>query len=118
MNSILDLLTENNITLHLVSKGDDYCEANGEETYINSSYSDVDNIWLGIYDDPELKNLSLCHEIAHCLIEGNMEFENVYELEKFTWEKTFKIAENCDLHFSKNAIKWGKDQLKSYEKYN
>jgi hypothetical protein len=115
MTNILDLITKNNITLHLISKGDKFCKANGEETYINSSYSAINEIWLGIYDDAEIKNLSLFHEVAHCLIEKNTDFDNVYELERTVWNNTFDIAEKCDVTFSKEAIKWADKQLKTYK---
>jgi len=117
MNNILDLLQSNNITLHLISKGDKYCEANGEENYTNSSYSAINDIWLGIYDNPELKNLSLCHEIAHCLIERTEDIDNVYELEKLAWNNTFEIAKDCDILLSNEAVEWGNSQLKEYEKF-
>jgi len=115
MNSLLDILTYNKIKLHLVSKGDKYCEANGEDKYINSSYSDIDNIWLGIFDTPELQTISFCHEIAHCIVEKTIEFENPYDLEEFVWKTTFDIAKECDITFTENTIRWGQEQLETYK---
>ena len=116
MKTVLDYIVENKIRLHLINKGDEFCEANGEDIYVNTSYSDGHKIWLGIFDNKELRNLSLIHEIAHCLIDDE-KFESIYELEKVVWAKTYEICDECEMTFSKEAKSWAKKQLNTYKHY-
>ena len=76
---IQEIADKYGVKLYEVKKGDKYCEANGEENYHNSSYcagsiyckcgaGGCDNnaeIWLGFYDDDELRLISFFHELGH-----------------------------------------------------
>ena len=55
-----EIAEKHNIELIEIVAGDKYCEANGEDNYKNRSYvAGNDQIFLGIYDDEELKNFFL-----------------------------------------------------------
>jgi len=122
---IREIAEKYNVILNEVELGDKFCDANGEESYINSSYSagsirttcDAE-IWLGIYENEELKLISFFHEMGHMLID--MGYDNdlkVYDYEKDAWEKGYKLAGECGVKFSRKAKRWAKKQLNSYKNY-
>lgn len=107
------------IILHEVKIGDKYCIANGNDNYINHSCcAGKTEIWLGIYENEELKTLSFFHELSHCLdpidwsVNAN-EF-TAYSQEKFIWYVTYVLAERYNIYFSIGAKKWAEKQLETY----
>lgn len=59
---------EYGIILHQVVPGDRWCKTEGEDHYVNRSFcAGRDEIWLGIYEDPDWKTVSFFHELGHCL---------------------------------------------------
>lgn len=116
---IESICKEHGVKLHVVQAGDEYCVANGEDTYVNSSYSagDVDcspEIWLGIYDDEELKKISFFHELGHVLDSGKV-YLHRYSREMRAWEIGLSYAQHImKIEFSENAIAWAMKQLETY----
>ena len=71
----------------------EYLDANGEGSYINSSYVGDDEIVLGIYEDDENKLISMFHEIGHILLD-KLTKENVFpSYEKYMLDN--KHMEDC-----------------------
>ena len=67
---IESICEEHGVKLHVITHGDEYCVANGEDVYINASYSTGNmagspEIWIDIYEDEELKMISFFHELGH-----------------------------------------------------
>jgi len=63
--TIHNIALEYGINIIQVEKDDKYCEANGEHNYTNASYVAGNDIWLGMYEDNELRILSFFHEMGH-----------------------------------------------------
>lgn len=100
-----------------VQKGDEECEANGEDIYINQSYSCHGHIWIGIYEDPELELISFFHEIGHCTqTNENIKGLTYYQIEEDAWKRGYEIAKKYKISFSPRARRWSKKQLKTYNK--
>ena len=107
------------VPLYIVTKGDEHCKANGEESYINRSFSaghikhGNSDIWLGIYDNPELKLISFMHELGHVV--GNYTSDmSTYDCEQRAWEVGYMTAEMYGIKFSDEATSWALDQLNTY----
>ena len=99
-----------------VVKDDKYCQANGLETYLNRSMVAGTEVYLGIFEDHELKILSFFHEIGHILdqTEQNEAFTK-YDYEKNAWDIGYQEAKRrYGVDFSDNAKKWASDQLETY----
>ena len=97
-----------------VVKGDKFCEANGDDKYDNSSCSAFDEIWLGIYDDAELKAISFFHELGH-IKDDVTQHEDKYEQEKKAWDVGYKLAEKYGLTFSDKAKSWADESYNFIE---
>lgn len=105
-----------NITLIEIIPNDEYCKANGIETYLNKSWLIGNNtIQLGIYDDEELKLISLFHEIGHTQDKSNKDNLTIFQIEKQAWEIGYQIAEKYNIYFSNNAKNWALEQLNTYK---
>jgi Zn-dependent peptidase ImmA (M78 family) len=106
------------IKLIEVVPGDENCKANGEDCYKNSSYCSDKTIWLGIYDNEELKLLSFFHELAHILDQTdwskNADATTEYKAEKHAWELAYKLAAANGIKFTRFAKEWAKEQLETY----
>ena len=83
------------------------------ESFINKSYSSNENIWLGFYEDDELRVVSLFHELGHNLIRESM---SKYEQEKNAWDIGLKLALEYGITFSLKTFEWVKKQLETYDK--
>jgi hypothetical protein len=106
-----------NIKLNFVVSGDKWCAANGEETYLNSSYNTHDEIWIGIYKDDSLKLASFFHELAHCTeTTANNLSKTYYQIEKHAWKIGYELARMYNIRISKNAREWAKTRLETYDK--
>jgi hypothetical protein len=100
-----------------VQKGDEECKANGEDSYINRSYNCHDQIWIGIYEDQELELVSFFHEVGHCTqTNENVKGLTYYQIEEDAWRRGYEIAKKYGIKFSRNAKKWAKSQLETYNK--
>ena len=107
---------EYGIDLILIKKGDDWCRANGEETYVEHSFSIVPNtIYLGIYRNKELEKLSFFHELAHCIGKFKGNFKDMYGIEKAVWGYTFMLAKERGHAFSRASEIWANKQLQTYK---
>ena len=117
---IESLCEKHGITLHVISRGDEYCVANGEDTYVDASYSagNVDyspEIWIGLYDDEELKKISFFHELGHVL-DTSEGYNSRYTKEMRAWEIGLSYAQNImKIEFSEAAMEWAMKQLETYK---
>jgi hypothetical protein len=99
-----------------VVKGDKFCKSNGYDNYINSSYSTFDEIWLGIYDDEELKVVSFFHELGH-IKDPIKQHDNKFDQEKKAWDVGYELAKKYGITFTDKSKNWADEQLKTYLKY-
>lgn len=103
-----------------VQEGDEHCKANGVDKYINCSYCSNDEIYLGIYDDQELKLLSFFHELGHLKDTTDWDWEldtrknAQYKIEQRAWEIGYEIALLNHIEFSDKAKQWALEQLETY----
>jgi hypothetical protein len=88
----------------------------------SSSSAGRDEIFLGIYEDKELRLISFFHELGHTMLgdEGVYEY-NKYEI-KFhaeieCWRIGLKYAQDLGIYFSSGALKWAYEQALSYIGY-
>jgi len=83
-----------------------------------ASYKFLGEIYLGIYKDDELKEISFFHELGHCIMiypENYLECTE-YQIEKMAWKEGLKIAKENGIKFSSKTLKWANEQLKTYSK--
>ena len=128
---IREIAEKYGVKLYEVEQGDKFCEANGEESYHNASYcaghiksncgaSGCENtaeIWLGFYDDEELKIISFFHELGHVTDDTNWgdKIPLKYTSEKSAWDKGYEIAKEFGVKFSRKSKGWATRQLNSYK---
>ena len=127
---IREIAKKYNVRLHEVTQGDNHCEANGEESYHNASYcagnihckcgvGGYDNnaeIWLGFYDDEELRLISFFHELGHVTDNTLMNIESIkYDFEKIAWNNGYEIASDYGIKFTRKSKGWATKQLNSYK---
>lgn len=119
MESIYEKISKKyNVKLNFVQKGDKFCEANGEDIYINNSYCTFDEIWIGIYEDEEKKLAFFFHEIGHIIdpIDWSLNCNNSKnEMELWAWEIGFKLAKSYGIVFNKEIYDWAKMKSDSYK---
>jgi hypothetical protein len=113
MVSIEKIAENYGVVLYVIIKGDKWCEMNGEDKYINKSWSTANEIWLGIYEDEELKTLSFFHELGH-VFNQKIDYTTIYQMEKAIWDIAFSIANKFDYIFSTKAREWSYKQLETY----
>lgn len=101
-----------------VIPGDEHCQANGTEEYVNHSYIAFPDIYLGIYDDEELKQASFFHELGHALIADDFAASVDYytpTIEREIWRIGFELAKNeHGLEFSQKVHEWVEKQIQTY----
>lgn len=111
-----------NVLVNKVKMGDKFCEANGEETYINTSYSagntndnkSTPEIWVGIFENNEYRQLSFLVELGRItMVEEEDEDEVLYAFEKRAIDAAYDIADKYEIRFSKGAKAWATRQLNS-----
>lgn len=94
-----------------------------EEQITNHSFSTSTDIYLGLYEDRELKIASFFHELGHCLdskdlVEKNTEkYPGVYQQEANAWCRGFEESGKYGFSFKGETLAWCFNQLKTYEKY-
>jgi hypothetical protein len=71
-----------NVICHIVQAGDGWCQANGEEKYIDTSYCTDTEIWVGIYENKDWETVSFFHELGHILSPPQ---ENIWLQELNAW---------------------------------
>ena len=130
---------EKDLNVEIRNADDEDVKANGEHSVINCSwiYGSTD-IVLGIYEDSELKLISLFHELGHTMV-SDSDFPNYDErgilnifeddeccgfgttgvfkllVERQAWILGLKYAEDkYGITFSMEAIQWAKKQCATY----
>jgi len=127
---IKEIVKKYDVMLYEVTQGDNHCEANGEDSYHNTSYcagnihskcgmSDRNNcaeIWLGFYDDEEIKLISFFHELGHVTDDTIWNDKLLkYDMEKIAWNKGYEIAKEYGVKFSRKSKGWATKQLNTYK---
>lgn len=92
-----------------------------EDSYTNcSSCAGSDEIFLGVYEDPELRMLSFFHELGHCVSAKLGQIPDYEDLpyyhysEALAWQVGLSLASTYNIEFSPKALTWAKEQLGSY----
>jgi len=109
------------ISLTLIKPEDQYCSANGEDIYLESSscsgpLGEGGNICLGIYENLEFRLLSFFHEMGHLM--ETLKYDggfSSYLYESRAWSLGYLLAEAYGITFSDEAKAWGRDQLETYK---
>lgn len=127
---IREIAKKYNVKLYEVEKGDKYCQANGEESYHNTSYSagsiyckcgaggceNNAEIWLGFYDEDEYRLLSFFHELGRVTDDTNRDgIGTDYISEKAAWDNGYELASEYGIKFTRKAKGWATRQLNSYK---
>jgi len=119
---ILGFAKKHGIKIIEVEEGDVHCKANGLDVYLNASYICGKEIYLGIYQDEELRLLSFFHEMGHAIDDTDWstgaDKTTTYKAEKKAWELGYKLAERNGVSFSDNAKQWANEQLEKYNHFN
>ena len=105
------------LIVHYVESGDKFCQADGEENYLDHSYFAGNEIYLGIYKNEEFKFISFFHEVGHILLPswfGEKFKYNTLIIELECWHIAIMEAQKLDVFFSDEAIEWGYKQALSY----
>lgn len=87
--------------------------------YEGHSYSaGSDTIWLGLYDDPEIRMLSFWHEVGHTQLDlppyEEWPYEGLGHQEATAWQTGLRLAAEHDITFSASALRWAATQLATY----
>lgn len=102
------------VTLIHVVPADGFCRANGADVYDHRSWSAGRNIiYLGVYDDLELRDLSFFHELGHCLTRSDP--RTIFDQEVEAWALGYRLAERHGMVFSERAKAWADSQLATYQ---
>lgn len=115
MKTISQIAREHNVKLVQITLGDQYCRASGNEYYKNRSLivsGDIPIIYLGIYTNEELKNVSFFHELGHVTKHP----EGLLSTEEEAWKQGFVLAKEYGYVFSESTYVWCFNQLSSYGK--
>ena len=102
------------VRIILVEPEDEYCMANGEYMYVNSSFSCGDEIYIGIYENEEYKLISLFHELSHGVNDVLKPSYSRYLQELNHWKYGIDIAFDMGIRFSDGAINWGYFKASTY----
>jgi hypothetical protein len=115
MDIIVGLAKKYNVKVIDVSIQTDYYERvqMPEDTYIEKSYCNGNEIILGIYSSPEKCLAAFFHELGHMLCENGA--RNKYDEECRAWQHGFKLAKDENITFSEETIKWCRQQLSAYK---
>lgn len=77
--------------VHIVAPGDAWCETNGYDKYHNNCWSCGTakkppgcEIWVGIYDDANVRLASFFHELARVCVDWDGYFKNAPKRDKDT----------------------------------
>lgn len=83
-----------------------------EIQFRDRSHSAGDEIYLGLYSDPELRLVSFFHELGHVLDLARRRTK--FTQERAAWQIGFAVAKRLNLKFSLAARRWCKLQLETY----
>ena len=101
------IASSHGITLHQVFPGDQFCEANGEDHYVNRSFTAGRcEIWIGIYEDEDWKVASFFHELGHCLTQQEWNEDMLkfhYELD--AWLVGLQVAQSYGYFIKPSTLK-------------
>jgi hypothetical protein len=100
-----------------ITPGDEYCQANGEESYINKSYVAWPELYLGIYTDPDLHLASFFHEVGHVLLPSDFAKAVDYDrmaIEAECWRLGFELAKVHKTVFPPHVHQWAATQVETY----
>ena len=84
-------------------------------THENKSYAGIilnKHIILGKFDDEEIRTITFFHELGHSQIQDPPLSD--YLVEKLSWKCGLKIAKEHGYKFSRNALKWAANCLRTY----
>jgi len=115
----LKIADSHGIKLHMVKRGDSFCEANGEDAYMNDSYcAGKDEIILGIYDDEDLEIASFFHELGHCITKKKWE-EGIlkFHMELDAWMVGLTEAYKYGYHIKSSTFEYMVKCIDSYIGY-
>lgn len=127
INKIIQHFENEGIIFHFVSKGDKYCEANGEDNYSNHCAVAGNEIWLGFYDNAEEQLAGLLHEIGHTKINNCKEMTVIDDgskthypctdrkYEKCAWQEAIKICKDFGIIFNVKMKKYMNSCLLTYK---
>ena len=107
------------IKLHFVKKKDRWCKGNGEFMYSKTSWVSGNEIWVGMYEDFEIKVISFFHELGHilCYTQYGLNRNDCnYEEEHSAWGKGIASAFLYDIYFSKKIDSYIGNCLRSHLK--
>lgn len=118
MKTIDDIAQEIDIKIvHLTPSIIDELKMNINDCYDNSFICGDDEIYIGIYENPELELISFFHEIGHTLIDQDFmkKWEyNTLVIELECWSRGIEFARSHGVLFSDEAIEWGYKKGLSY----
>ena len=102
------------LKVHLVKPNDEWCKANGEDAYMNSSTCCMGEVWIGIYDkdDSDLLIFSFFHEIGHLI--NVKEFDSTKEYELDAWNTAIDILSTENIPLNNKMFIYMLDSLKTY----
>jgi hypothetical protein len=118
-----DIANQYEIKVHKVEKGDKYCEANGEDLYINSSFAaGKDEIFIGIYEDKDMEIASFFHELGHCMSNNLKQFKreelSKWDIELDAWVVGLNEAYKHNYSMKPSTFIYMVECLNSYVKYH
>jgi len=115
---ISELAEKYDVNIIQVVSGDEHCAANGTDNYINRSAVAGDTIWAGVYADENLKMASIFHEIGHKIVTQefirHVNYDSV-AIEREIWRIGFKLAKECNIHFSGYVYRWAVKNIRTYK---
>ena len=83
--------------------------------FCNRGWSTGVEIFLGRFDDPEIRLLAFFHEVGHCLNElPDPPWPYWHWNEVMAWQTGLREARRKGIQFSTNTLQWGQDQLRTY----
>lgn len=89
--------------------------------FIDNSYIMNGKIIVGYYDDIEIENISILHELGHMLIPkeftGQVENDS-FLLEKEAWRIGIKVGIQYGMKFSTNALRYAVMCFETYQIYH
>jgi hypothetical protein len=93
-----------NLVVHDVAVEPEWIEANGRDAYQNCSASAGHEIWIGLYDDDDLRCASFLHEVGHTL-EHARHPRTRYTIERAAWKIGLHLGKLYGLDLNKPAVR-------------
>lgn len=98
-----------------IQSGDEYCQANGEQLYINNCYISLNELYVGIYEDKNLMVMGILHQIGHLIQSNNMCFTK-YQQEIHAWNQAYKLTKRYSIQITPEIKKYVQKCLESYNR--